>query len=114
VAVESGQVKFALDLPLLDSLARGARGCDEAWRLQAAIDKNRNHPPVVTVTGQDSGEYLLNISTPPPKWVQRRLEIVGRVIERETGWPSWCLRQDDVEEELSFLEDMMFCRVERR
>ena len=114
VAVESGQVKFALDLPLLDSLARGARGCDEAWRLQAAIDKNRNHPPIVTVTGQDYGEYLLNISTPPPKWVQRRLEIVGRVIERETGWPSWCLRQDDVEEELSFLEDMMFCRVERR
>ena len=111
VAVDSGQVRFALDLPLLDPLARG---CDEAWRLQAAIDKNLNHPLVVTVTGQDSGEYLLNISTPPPKWVQRRLGIVGRVIEREKGgWPSWCLRRDAVDEELSFLEDMMFCRVER-
>jgi hypothetical protein len=113
VAVESGQVRSALDLPLVDTHPH--RGCDEAWRLQAAIDKNLNHPLVVTVTGQDSGEDLLNIlSMPPPRWVQRRLDTVGRVIKPEKGWPRWCLRQDDVEEELSFLEDMMFCRVERR
>ena len=113
VAVDSGQVKFALDLPLLDPF--WARGCDEAWRLQAAIDKNLNHPLVVTVTGQDSGEDLLNIlSMPPPRWVQRRLDTVGRVIQPEKGWPRWCFRRDDVDEEIRFLEAMMFCRVERR
>mgnify|MGYP001227280155 CR=1 FL=1 len=110
VAVESGQVRLAIDLPLLDPWAHG---WDEAWRLLAAIDKKHGHPPVVRATYQDSGEYLLKISTPPPVWAKRRLALVGRVIPPETGWPSWCLGQDDVEQEIEFLEKMMFCNVER-
>jgi len=111
VEVESGLVRLAIDLPLLDPWAHG---WDEAWRLLAAIDKKHDHPPVVKVTQQESGEYLLKISTPPPGWAKRRLALIGRVIPPETGWPSWCLGQDVVEEETRFLERMMFCRVEKR
>lgn len=110
VEIESGQVRLAIDLPRLDPLAHG---WDEAWRLLAAIDKKHGHPPVVRVTHQDSGEYLLKISTPPPVWAKRRLALVGRVIPPETGWPSWCLGQDDVDQEIEYLETMMFCNVER-
>lgn len=64
-----------LDLPR-DSTGL-LRGCDEAWRLQAAIDFTRGRPLELRVRGTGQGGVRLGLPIPPPKWLQRRWDLLG-------------------------------------
>ena len=67
-----------LDLPLDPTGA--LRGCDEAWRLQAAIDFVNGNAQELQVRGTGRGGVQLGLPAPPPKWLQRRWDLLGQPV----------------------------------
>ncbi|MFJ9946658.1 hypothetical protein [Kitasatospora sp. NPDC091207] len=76
VRVESGQPLALIDLPTDDP---AGSACDEAWRLQAAIDATRGEPQAVRIrpAGGAPGSRTLDLFGPVPGWAQRYLELVA-------------------------------------
>lgn len=102
VEVDGGEVRRLIDLP---AAARLNRACDEAWRLQAAIDALRGLPQVVRLDrGSRADVVVMSLFSPPPAWAQRRLDAVGRPIPRNRSLLSYALAQDQIEAELAFLQ----------
>jgi hypothetical protein len=106
VEIAAGEVVRVLDLP---ATGRLNRACDEAWRLQAAIDTLRGTPQTVRLEqGGRSGVMILHLPSPPPAWAQRRLDVVGRSVPRQRSLLSYALPEDQVEAELEFLEQLLW------
>jgi hypothetical protein len=102
VQVDHGEVRRLVDLP---AQARLNRACDEAWRLQAAIDALRGSPQVVRVErGARADVVVMHLLSPPPAWAQRRLDAVGRPIPRNRSLLSYAVVEDQIEAELEFLQ----------
>jgi len=103
-----GELTGLIDLPIQSPLARG---CDEAWHLQAALDAISEHPQHLRVRDAPSapGAVLLDLFSPLPSWAQRRLEVIATSVARSAGaLVTYQLSKDDVEEEANFLKDMMW------
>jgi hypothetical protein len=106
VDVANGEVQRLVDLP---AQARLNRACDEAWRLQAALDELRGTPQVVRVErGGRADIVLLHLLSPPPAWAQRRLDAIGRPLPRNRSLLSYALRAAEVEAELDFLQTALW------
>lgn len=102
-----GEVIPLIDLPLESPLARGA---DEAWRLQAAMDSLAGQPQSVRVAAsQRAGWTVVNFFSPVPSWAQRRLDIVGTPLLRSKGaLLSYALPEQELDEELAALARTMW------
>ncbi len=102
-----GAVHRLVDLPTRHRLDRA---CDEAWRLQAAIDYLAGNPQKVRVKHQPgSNVTVLNVLSPIPSWAQRRLNTLGRTLPRQRGsLISYKIGEEQLEEELSFLWQTMW------
>jgi hypothetical protein len=103
-----GELTALIDLPIQSPLARG---CDEAWHLQAALDAISEHPQHLRVREAPStpGAVLLDLFSPLPSWAQRRLEVIATSVARSAGaLVTYQLSKDDLEEEANFLKDMMW------
>ncbi len=108
--LRDGEVVRLIDLPIQDRLARG---CDEAWRLQAALDSLRGAPQKVRVAAGGQGSRLIHLLSPVPSWSQRRLDVVGTRLVRHTGaLRSYSLEAEEIGEELAFLNAMMWINSE--
>ncbi|GHF28846.1 hypothetical protein GCM10010359_34150 [Streptomyces morookaense] len=81
VRVESGTPRALIDLPTDDP---AVPACDEAWRLQAAIDALRGRPQLVRIraAGGAPGSRTLDLFGPVPGWAQRYLELLGHPVPR--------------------------------
>lgn len=110
--VANGTVVRLVDLPLDSALGRGS---DEAWRLQAAIDALAGRPQRVRVRGAVAeGATVIELFSPPPSWMQRRLDLLGTPVASSRGALfSYTLSPADLDEELAFLESMMWLSVDR-
>jgi len=108
VEVVGGQPQRFVDFPLDGSLARGA---DEAWHLQAAIDAVRGHPQRVRVT-RDASVNVLSLFAPPPSWLQRRWDRRGLPIAARGALVSYALMPGEVEEELAFVTKMLWLDID--
>jgi hypothetical protein len=110
-AVSRGNVVRLVDLPVAVSLAPGA---DEAWRLQAALDALAGHPQRMRVrTGGQANLMVIDVFSPLPSWAQRRLDVVGTPLLRSRGaLLSYGVPQEEFEEELRFLEEMLWMSVD--
>lgn len=108
----NGEVTRLVALPAADRLARG---CDEAWRLQAAIDYVARTPQLLRVRpGRIAGEVILQFQSPIPSWGQRRLDALGQPLGRQPGSLfAYKLSDDLVDQELAFLEDTMWLHVQQ-
>lgn len=107
-----GEVTSLVDLPALDRLGRG---CDEAWRLQAAIDSLAGTPQFLRVrTGRIAGEVVLEFQSPIPSWGQRRLDALGQPLGR---WPrslfAHKLSDNLIDQELAFLKEAMWLHAQQ-
>lgn len=104
--IDAGVVVQVLDLPVQDRLNRA---CDEAWRLQAAIDATRGSPQTLRVgAGRRSDLAVLHLLSPPPAWAQRRLDTIGRPIPRDRSLLSYAVEESHIEAELEFLREMLW------
>ena len=104
--VADGEVTKLIDLPL-SPLARAA---DEAWRLQAAIDAERERPQVVEIrSGSGQDVCQLAFFSPVPSYIQRRLDVIAVPVPHTRG-ALFCyeLPIGEVREELDHLRKMMW------
>ena len=109
--VEAGEITKLVDLPTQNQLHRA---CDEAWRLQAAIDAIAGHPQQVRVDQLDnSDQFVLSLLSPVPSWQQRRLDVVAsRVPPTRGSLMSYHVSEKQLEEELSFLRSLLWTEID--
>lgn len=108
--VLDGGVEKLIDLPIASSAARGS---DEAWRLQAAIDQASGSPQRLRIRRGPPDGPVLDLFSPLPSWSRRRLELVGVPADRSRGALfSYSLSEAEVDEEVRFLMDMMWLASE--
>ena len=103
--VRDGRPTRFLDLPLPKSRERG---CDEAWRLQSAIDFARGAPQQFRTRSGPPGHTVIDLFSPIPRWAQRRWDSLGDPVS-----PSGCLlsyRFGDAElpEEIGFAQQSLW------
>jgi hypothetical protein len=100
VELEDGQPRKLLDFP---TPRIRWRGCDEAWRLQMAIDRANGTPQVYRV--RVAGEYAyVDFFSPLPLWAERRLMLVGRHEAPDKCLLSYRLRLSELTAEEEFLQ----------
>jgi hypothetical protein len=108
--VREGRVGKLIDLPIASPIARGA---DEAWRLQAAIDRLSGNPQRLRVRRPPGQAPIIDVFSPLPSWHQRRLEYLAARTDHSKGALfSYSLAADDVEEEILFLTEMLWLESE--
>ena len=101
-----GEVEKLVRLPVRQQLDRA---CDEAWRLQAALDAMAGTPQFAKIRKSNSGESELHLFSPVPSWVQRRLDTVGRALPHRPGsLMSYSIADLQIDEELLFLAQAMW------
>jgi hypothetical protein len=101
----SGDTIRMIDFPLRSS---PWRGCDEALRLQAAIDHERGHPQVYRVRPGPPTTRILELFSPIPKWSRRRLEAIGEPVSSTNCLVSYKFRAAEIAEEQTFLTDYLW------
>lgn len=104
VKLDGGSAVRMLDLPLVPD----HRGCDEAWWLQAAIDACRLSPQVAQVARTGHGRIRIGISMPPPRWLQRRWDLIGVPSAHRLGLLAYEFDPSDAREEIQYLNDHLW------
>lgn len=106
VSLLEGQPRRFLDLPLGRTRYRA---CDEAWRLQAAIDALDGRPQRLRIRPAPAGRWVVDMFAPLPMWLARRWRSVGDQARRSPGALfSHVFDGEDVDEEVNFACDMMW------
>lgn len=107
----NGRPRKLIDLPLDVGINRG---CDEAWRLQAAMDSLLGRPQRIRVTPSsiDPERTVIDLFSPPPGWFQRRLDALGVPDAPQHALLSYNFRNDEVKEELRFAAEMLWTLVD--
>jgi len=105
VDIANGLATRILDLPINSN----ERGCDEAWRLQAAIDASEGTPQNLSIRQLGDGTWHLGICSPPPRWLQRRWDLIGTPVKRSHGSLfTWQFARQDVSDEVKFAESRLW------
>jgi hypothetical protein len=104
VELAGGEHLRFVDLPLDLRL----RGCDEAWRLQAAIDSVRSTPQLARVHGTGHGSVVIGLTIPPPAWLQRRWDHFGRPAQIKGSLFAYEFATKDAREELAFAKELLW------
>lgn len=99
VELMQGQAIKLLDFPLENS---GLRGCDEAWRLQLAIDAERGEPQRFRVR-QESRCNIVELYSPLPIWTLRRWDIMGEPTRTTSALFAYRFRNEEISEEIEFM-----------
>ena len=107
VEIEEGRPRKFLDLPLRES---SARGCDEAWHLQAAIDAERGAPQRFKVRQGSIGlnKKVLDFFSPVPMWARRRWDAIGEPVVSFGCLFSYSFPESELEEELQFVRNRLW------
>lgn len=112
VELRDGSHIRLLDLPALGR----DRGCDEAWHLQAALDAQQGSPQEVIVRRTGTGRIQLGLPAPPPRWLQRRWDLLGHPATVKSALFGYEFSPGDTRAELEFVKDhlWMSSRVAKR
>lgn len=107
--VKDGLVQRFVDIRAKDSRTRD---CDEAWRLQAALDAAAGTPQSVRVSTSGSAT-LLAFSAPLPRWAARRLSFIGKLVSVQRALLAFELPTENAQDELRWLgENLWLARNE--
>ena len=97
---------------LLDLLRdRVGRGCDRAWRLQAAIDHERGSPQICNVQEKSDRRALLSFFHPVPQWARRRWTALGRPARQSGALFGYEIPLDEWPEERQYLTEVLWMTV---
>jgi len=101
----AGSPTRLVDLPV-EALSRG---CDEAWRLQAALDAQNGHPQRLRVR-QTGDVGVIDVFSPIPRWFQRRWDSVGAPTQAVGALLSYSFASEEIAEEVAFASDRLWLR----
>lgn len=111
IEVRDGQPERLVDLPLP---ASRWRGCDDAWRLQMALDAQRGEPQRFRVRPGPGENQILELFSPVPMWARRRLDAIATPIPASGCLFAYCLPTPELEQELRFAGEVLWLtRLER-
>lgn len=106
VELDQGQATKIVDLPTLDGRLRG---CDEAWRLQAAIDAARDQPQRYRVRpSTDHSSRIVDLFSPVPMWAHRRWDSIGEPAPSSSCLFSYKFPINELEQELNFIRERLW------
>jgi hypothetical protein len=106
VELKNGRAVRLADMPALSS---HLRGCDEAWRLQAAIDAARGQPQRYRVRhGADHNSRIVDFFSPVPSWAQRRWDAVGEPVPSSSCLFSYKFPANELQQELDFIQEQLW------
>ena len=111
VMLERGRPRRFVDLPVGKD---PHRACDEAWRLQSALDSVNGKPQRLRIRPGPSGKQTFDAFSPLPMWLARRWSAIGQQSEHSPGaLLSYNFDSQDVDEESEFACEMMWLAVDR-
>lgn len=105
VQLDNGHPERLVDLPIAGSRWRG---CDEAWRLQQAIDASRGQPQQFRIRPLRGGMVALDIFSPLPMWARRRWDAVGEPVPASACLFAYRLADGELKEEMDFAQDTLW------
>ena len=105
IEMSGGRPERLVDLPLADSRWRG---CDEAWRLQMAIDACRGSAQLFSIVPDPRDSYAMQFFSPIPMWARRRLDSVGHPVSSPGCLFAYRLAEAELVEEVRFANDVLW------
>ena len=105
VQLLNGNPERLIDFPIAGSRWRG---CDEAWRLQMAIDAQRGEPQRFRVRPGPGDTRVVEFFSPVPMWAQRRWHAVGELLPRSGCLFAYRMTETELAEELRFVRDVLW------
>ena len=108
VKLSAGRLAALIDLPVEN---KGWRGCDEAWRLQAAIDTLNGNPQVAEIRESNSGTVQLRFFAPLPRWAKRQLDVLAAPMDSRGALFSYQLGRPDLSFVRQFLMQSLWMSV---
>jgi hypothetical protein len=110
VELKNGIPEKLVGLPFLHPRMRG---CDEAWRLQSAIDAARGTPQLFNVRGGDvQGSRVVDFYSPVPAWAQKRWDAVGEPVPGSGCLFSYKFPASELQEEINFIRERLWLAQE--
>lgn len=104
VRLQDGQAQQLLDLPLHKSKLRG---CDVAWRLQMAMDRENGTPQEYKVRTTEEHAFLRFFS-PLPLWAERRFMLLGRHTDATGCLLSYRFPLNELPAEEQFIQERLW------
>lgn len=105
VEIRDGNPERLIDLPV----AGGRwRGCDDAWRLQLAIDAQRGEPQRLRIRPGPEGTRVMEIFSPVPMWARRRWDAVGEPVSASGCLFAYRFAEADLAEEVRFAREVLW------
>jgi len=105
VQLRLGQPERMIDFPVFDN---PWRGCDEAWRAQAAIDANRGQPQQYALRKAKGDQWIMEFFSPVPMWARRRWDGIAEPIAASSCLFAYRIAAAELEEERRFLQDSLW------
>jgi hypothetical protein len=105
VQLRDGHPERLIDLPLAGSRWRG---CDEAWRLQLAIDAQRKGPQRFRIRLSPRGMVVFELFSPVPMWARRRWDAVGEPVSSSGCLFAYRLTAAEADEEVRFAREALW------
>jgi hypothetical protein len=105
VQLRDGQSERMIDLPHSGSRWRG---CDDAWRLQMAIDAQRGEPQRFRVRLGPGDAAVLELFSPAPAWARRRWDAVGEPVPNSGCLFAYRFARSEIEEERRFAREALW------
>jgi len=84
------------------------RGCDEAWRLQMAIDAVRGEPQKFRVHPGPGATRIFEFFSPVPMWARRRWDAVGEPVLSSGCLFAYKFPLEECGEEVRFVHDELW------
>ena len=105
IELQNGEPERLLDFPLTGGRWRG---CDEAWRLQMAIDSQRGSPQRLSLIPDKTGNSVVQFFSPVPAWAQRRWDAVGEPVQSPGCLFAYRFADNELVEELRYAKDALW------
>lgn len=105
VQLLNGNPERLTDFPIAGSQWRG---CDEAWRLQMAIDAQRGEPQRFRVRPGPGDTGVVEFFSPVPMWARRRWDAIGEPVPSSGCLFAYRLAETELAEEIRFVREALW------
>jgi hypothetical protein len=107
VQMQRGVAQRLIDFPVDDD---ELRGCDQAWRVQMAIDAERGKPQQFRVVDSDLQHKTIEFYSPVPSWASRHWDFVGEPVKELDSLFAYLLASSEIAEEIDFMKRRLWLK----